>query len=115
MFESQLLQMPGPRDIVIYWPCPRTFSVVQKSGAGHTFQCKNPGGGMVTGQIDTSITHPLRIGLFLYPNIIFCIFLRIVYASLTHRIVFIPKYHLRILLRITYAYLTHEHTCANYN
>ena len=30
MFESQLMQMPGPRDIVIYRPDPRTFSVVQK-------------------------------------------------------------------------------------
>ena len=25
-----LMQMPGPRDIVIYWPGPRAFSVVQK-------------------------------------------------------------------------------------
>ena len=24
------MQMPGPRDIVIYWPGPRAFSVVQK-------------------------------------------------------------------------------------
>ena len=30
MFESQLMQMPGPRDIVIYWPGPRPTSVVQK-------------------------------------------------------------------------------------
>ena len=30
MFESQLMQMPGPRDIVIYWPGPWAFSVVQK-------------------------------------------------------------------------------------
>ena len=107
MFESQLLQMPGPRDIVIYWPCPQAFSLVQKPGAGHTFQCKSRGGG-VTGQNDTCITHPLRIGLFLYPNIILCISLRIVYASLTHRIVFIPKYHsahsLTHHLRIPYTY-----------
>ena len=25
-----LMQMPGPRDIVIYWPDPWAFSVVQK-------------------------------------------------------------------------------------
>ena len=25
-----LMQMQGPRDIVIYWPYPRAFSVVQK-------------------------------------------------------------------------------------
>ena len=30
MFESQLTQMPGPRDIVIYRPHPRAFSIVQK-------------------------------------------------------------------------------------
>ena len=30
MFESQLIQMRGPRDIVIYWPGPWAFSVVQK-------------------------------------------------------------------------------------
>ena len=29
-FESQLMQMPGPRDIVIYWADPLAFSVVQK-------------------------------------------------------------------------------------
>ena len=30
MFKSQLMQMPGPRDIVIYRPHPRAFSIVQK-------------------------------------------------------------------------------------
>ena len=30
MFESQLMQIPGLRDIVIYWPAPRAFSVAQK-------------------------------------------------------------------------------------
>ena len=30
MLESQLVQMPGPRDIVIYRPSPREFSVAQK-------------------------------------------------------------------------------------
>ena len=30
MFGSQLIQMPSPRDIVIYWLGPRAFPVVQK-------------------------------------------------------------------------------------
>ena len=30
MFESELMQMPGPRDIVIYKHDPRAFSVVRK-------------------------------------------------------------------------------------
>ena len=30
MSESQLVQMPGPRDIILYWPGPQAFSVVQK-------------------------------------------------------------------------------------
>ena len=30
MFESQLMQMPGPRDIAIYRPGPQAFSIVQK-------------------------------------------------------------------------------------
>ena len=30
MFESQLVQMPSPRDIILYWPGTRAFSVVQK-------------------------------------------------------------------------------------
>ena len=51
--------MLGPRDIVIYWPGPRAFSVVQTPWTGHIFSCKNPGlprgGGGVTGQIDTCI------------------------------------------------------------
>ena len=54
-----LMQMPGPKDIAIYWPCPRTFSVVQKPwGWAHISVQKPrvPGGeGMVTGQIDTYI------------------------------------------------------------
>ena len=28
--SAAVSQMPGPRDIVIYWPGPRAFSVVQK-------------------------------------------------------------------------------------
>ena len=59
MFESQLMQMPGPRDIVIYWPGPRAFSVVQKPwGWAHISVQKPRGaqGGMVTGQTDTCIT-----------------------------------------------------------
>ena len=59
MFESQLVQMPGPRDIILYWPGPRAFSVVQKPrGWAHISVQKPRGarGGMVTGQIDTCIT-----------------------------------------------------------
>ena len=51
------MQMPGPRDIVIYWP--GHFLLCKSPGAGHTFWCKSPGvpgGGMVTGQIDTCIS-----------------------------------------------------------
>ena len=54
-----LMQMPGPRDIVIYLPGPRAFSVVQKPwGWAHILVQKPRGarGGMVTGQIDTCIT-----------------------------------------------------------
>ena len=60
MFESQLMQMSGPRDIVIYWSGPRAFSVVQKPwGWAHILVQKSwgaRGGGMVTDQIDTCIT-----------------------------------------------------------
>ena len=58
MFESQLVQMPGPRDIIFYWPGPRAFSVVQKPrGWAHISVQKPRGaGGVVTGQIDTCIT-----------------------------------------------------------
>ena len=58
MFESQLVQMPGPRDIILYWPGPRAFSVVQKPrGWAHISVQKPRGarGGVVTGQIDTCI------------------------------------------------------------
>ena len=58
------MQMPGPRDNVIYWPGPRPFSVVQNPwGWAHVLVQKprgamggGGGGGMVTGQIDTCIT-----------------------------------------------------------
>ena len=57
MFESQLMEMPGPRDIVIDRPNPRAFSVV----LGTHFGAKAPGcpgeGGMVSGQIDTCINN----------------------------------------------------------
>ena len=62
MFESQFMQMPGPRDIVIYWPGPRAFSVVQKPRGGAHISVQKPwaaraeGEGMVTGQIDTCIS-----------------------------------------------------------
>ena len=58
-----LMQMPGPRDIVIYWPGPRAFSVVQKPwGWAHILVQKPRGarGGMVTGQIDTCIMIALQ-------------------------------------------------------
>ena len=59
MFESQLVQMPGPRDIILYWPGPRAFSVVQKPRGWARILVQKPrgarGGGMVTGQIDTCI------------------------------------------------------------
>ena len=53
------MQMPGPRDIVISWPDPRAFSLVQKPwGWAHILVQKPRGarGGMVTGQSDTRIT-----------------------------------------------------------
>ena len=58
MFESQLMQMPGPRDIVIYWSGPRAFSVVQKPEDWAHILMQKPRGaqeGKVTGQIDTCI------------------------------------------------------------
>ena len=58
VFESQLVQMPGPRDIILYWPSPRAFSVVQKPRGWAHISVQKPrgaGGGMVTGQIDTYI------------------------------------------------------------
>ena len=52
------MQMPGPRDIVIYRPHPRTFSIVQKPWGWTHISVQKPQGarGMVTGQIDTCIT-----------------------------------------------------------
>ena len=50
-----LMQMPGPRDIVIYWPGPREFSVVQKPWGWAYISVQKPREGMVTGQIDTYI------------------------------------------------------------
>ena len=49
--------MPGPKDIVIYWPGPREFSVVQKPWGWAHISVQKPrvAGGMVTGQIDTCI------------------------------------------------------------
>ena len=53
-----LMQMPGPRNIVIYWPGPWAFSVVQKPwGWAHILVQKPQGArGVVTVQIDTCIT-----------------------------------------------------------
>ena len=61
MLESQLMQKPGPRDIIIYWPGPRAFPVVQKPWGWAHILVQKPrgargGGGVVTGQIDTCIT-----------------------------------------------------------
>ena len=58
MFESQLVQMPVPRDIILYWPGPRAFSVLQKLRGWAYISVQKPRGarGMVTGQIDTCIT-----------------------------------------------------------
>ena len=67
MFGSQLVQMPGPRDIILYWPGPRAFSVVQKPrGWAHISVQKPRGarGGMVTGQIDTCITGSYELELW---------------------------------------------------
>ena len=54
------MQMPGPRDILnLLARPPGHFLLCKSPGAGHTFRCKSPGvpgGGMVTGQIDTCIT-----------------------------------------------------------
>ena len=65
MSESQLMQMPGPGDIVIYKPALGAFSVVQKPwGWAHISVQKPQGarGGMVTGQIDTCVSkHALGI------------------------------------------------------
>ena len=74
-----LMQMPSPRDIVIYWPGPRAFSVAQKPwGWAHiSLQKPRRARGMVTSQIDTCITQFYRIkgggcsGAPLPPPIIF--------------------------------------------
>ena len=57
MSESQLMQMPGPRDIVIYRPGPQAFSVVQKPWDWAHISVQKPQGaqGMVTSQADTCI------------------------------------------------------------
>ena len=43
MFESHLIQMPGPRDIVILGPPPGHFLLCKSPGAGHTFRGKSLG------------------------------------------------------------------------
>ena len=52
-----LMQMPDPGDIVIYWPDPQAFSVVQKPWGWTHISVQKPRGarGVVTGQIDTCI------------------------------------------------------------
>ena len=53
------MQMPGPRDIVIYWSGPWAFYVVQKPKCWAHISVQKPLGarGMITGQIDTCIKH----------------------------------------------------------
>ena len=57
MFESQLIQTPGPRDIVIYRLGSRAFSVVQKAWGWAHISVQRPRGatrrGTVTDQSDT--------------------------------------------------------------
>ena len=56
MSESQLMQMPDPRNIVIYRPRPQAFSIVQKPWGWAHISEQKPEGEMVTGQIDTCIS-----------------------------------------------------------
>ena len=54
MFERKLMQMPGPRDIVIFRPAPQAFSVLQKPWGWAHISVKKPRGargGVVTGQL----------------------------------------------------------------
>ena len=71
MFESWLIQMLSPRDIVIYWPGPRAFSVVQKPWGWAHISVQKPRGaqGMVTGEIDTCITEYQSMAL-LYDRVL---------------------------------------------
>ena len=70
MFESQLMQMPGPRDIVIYWPGTRAFSVVQKPRGWEHISVQKPRGarGMLTGQIDTCISTCIQFLFIRHPS-----------------------------------------------
>ena len=78
IFESQLMQMPGPRGIVIYRPGPWAFSIVQKPwGWAHVSVQKPRGaqrGGVVTGQIDTCINSKI-VGSTGAPSKAFVVFL----------------------------------------
>ena len=47
MFESQLMQMPGPRDIVSYRPAFQAFSVVQKHWGWAHISVQKPRGARV--------------------------------------------------------------------
>ena len=60
MFESQLVQMPGPRDIILHWPGARAFSVVQKPRGWAHISVQKPRGAR-GGQIDTCISHGLEL------------------------------------------------------
>ena len=74
MFESQLMQMPGPRDMVIYRSDPRAFSVVQKPWGWAHISVQQLRG-MVTGQIDACIIISFRVpeiskGCTIAPNVV---------------------------------------------
>ena len=65
MFEGKLMQMPGPRDIVIFRPAPWAFSVLQKPWGWAQISVQKPRGargGMVTGQIDICIKKLQKAG-----------------------------------------------------
>ena len=67
------MQMPGPRDIVIYCPGSQAFSVVQKPWGWAHISVQKPrgargGGGMVTGQTDTCIKQDSKHAQFRIVN-----------------------------------------------
>ena len=57
--KASWYKCPAPGTSSFIGPAPGHFLLCKSPGAGHTFRCKSPGvpgGGMVTGQIDTCIT-----------------------------------------------------------
>ena len=69
MFESQLIQMPGPGTSSFIGPAPGISCCAKAPELGTHFGAKAPGcpGGMVTSQIDTCKTKDIQfeVGLFL--------------------------------------------------